>query len=115
MPAKKPPAKQKTRGKTPSKTPSRAVSVAKRPQPQGGYLQTGNPGNTGGPGRPPDELRELSRGAYGSLIGELRRRVDAKLIEAAELSELASLLGVTGRFGLGEKSELTITSPDVVT
>lgn len=69
-----------------------------RPQPHGGALLSGGKsGNRGGPGRPPEYLRALSRYAYERIILEIGRR-DLSSLSAHELSQLAS---ATGRYGLG--------------
>lgn len=106
--------KAATRGNTRTKTPGKSRGVVvKRPQPHGGALITGNPGNVGGWGRPPDELRGLSRDAFHGLVVEIKRRIDDGALKDAELGELATLLGVTGKFGIGEKVVLELASPDV--
>lgn len=46
--------KKQTAKKTPLETPSRKSY-------RGGQLRTGNPGNKGGTGRPPDAFKELCR------------------------------------------------------
>lgn len=48
-------AKKRAR-KTPAKAPA-----TRTPKHGGGKLRTGNPGNKGGPGRPPDAWKELCR------------------------------------------------------
>lgn len=81
------------------KTSSKRSSVARRPQPQGGYLQTGNPGNAGGAGRPPAAIRAASRAGYDELmpvvlkIGKNARAKHSDRIRAAD---------VLGKYGMGQ-------------
>jgi hypothetical protein len=59
------------REKDPGKTSVQTSAVQKRPQPHGGALQTGNPGNKGG-GRTPSALRDLARGITEEALPRLR-------------------------------------------
>lgn len=69
------------------------------PQPHGGALQVGNPGNHGGTGRPPSVLRERLRGSFEERV---------KVLEAIADGEVVQRL----RLGTGEESEaLTSASP----
>lgn len=77
------------------------------PQPHGGAIRNGGP-NSGGPGRPPSEIRAAMRKA---LDGEVLESLGKKFI-ANELDALgyASFLA---KYGLGEKTELTVVSPEI--
>ncbi len=62
--------------------------------PHGGALRAGGT-NRGGPGRPPEALRAMSRDQYARLLEELDQR-DLSQLTATELSQLAN---TTGRLG----------------
>ncbi len=50
-----------SRRESPPSLPSLPSLPSKRIQPGGGYLRTGNPGNKGGPGRTPEEIKGTMR------------------------------------------------------
>lgn len=64
------------------------------PMPHGGALRAGGT-SRGGPGRPPEALRAMSRVQYARLLDELDQR-DLSELTATELSQLAN---TTGRLG----------------
>lgn len=71
-------------GKTPAKT-----SV--RPQPHGGVLQVGNPGNRGGVGVVPSILRDRLRGSFEQRVTVLEAVADGEVVQNAEIP-LATVL-----------------------
>lgn len=74
------------RKKSPSKT-----SVARRPGKHGGSLQTGNPGNKGGSGRPPSVIRDQLRGSYDERMTFLDRVIDGEVMQKAKVPLVAVL------------------------
>ncbi len=75
--------------------------------PHGGALRAGGT-NVGGPGRPAEALRAMSRVQYARLLEELDQR-DLSELTATELSQLANTTGRLG--GLASDEE----PPDSVT
>ena len=69
------------------------------PQPHGGALSPGNPGNKGG-GRPPDEIRRQAREDLDTWLKRLREK-SAK--DDPSVGEIAKAIDVLGKYGLGEK------------
>ena len=67
-------------GKTSPVTP-----IAIMPQPQGGYLQVGNPGNRGGPGRPRDRVRLASLLSFEKRIPVLEQIADGQCVERVKV------------------------------
>lgn len=65
-------------GKTPPLSPSGAGIM---PQPQGGYLRIGNPGNRGGPGRPRDRVRQAFLLSLEQRRPILEEIADGKLVQ----------------------------------
>jgi hypothetical protein len=64
----------------------------------GGWLKVGNPGNNGGTGRPPNELRLAAREGFGKFIKKLNEMEDREM----GVLEVARALDVCGKYGLGE-------------
>jgi len=78
--------------KTPQKTPSRTPKTGR------GRLRTGNPGNRGGPGRPPDAIRRACRKSFDERLKLLRRFADdVKLDPSIRMKAIETL----GKYGLG--------------
>jgi hypothetical protein len=67
----------------------------------GGMLKTGNPGNRGGSGRPPNEIRALCReiGYRG-----LERLAELEIDDPKTLLDLVNL---ALRYGVGTKADIT--------
>ena len=85
---KKPTKKTATkRTKRPAKRSVAASAVPLVPQPHGGALQVGNPGNAGGTGRPPNALRAAMRGNLDEVIPDLHKRWQEKEIDAIQYAE----------------------------
>jgi hypothetical protein len=81
------------------------------PQPGGGALKVGNPGNKGGPGRPPNKLRQELRGLLDEAgLVELRRRFSPEEIQKISHQDLCRYLDTLGKYGIGTKQE--ISGPD---
>lgn len=74
------PRKAKTSGQTPVV-----------PQQHGGALQVGNPGNVGGPGRPPSAIRELCRGAFAERVPVLTAIADGEPVQNGDVPLLRVL------------------------
>jgi len=104
---------RETAAKSPGRKPRKPA--AKRPalvkQKHGGALLTGGiPGNKGGPGRPPNELRQGIRELGWLALEETRRRVEAarrtvpprEQLERMKKAELIDLL-----LQIGEWLEIT--------
>lgn len=70
--------------KTPSKTP-------RRPGANGGQLQSGNPGNAGGAGRPASAIREHCRGSFAQRVRVLEEIADGEPIQRVRVP-LAAVL-----------------------
>jgi len=79
-------------------TPGKS-SVELKPQKHGGALQVGNPGNKGGPGRPPSELRQILRMGFSDAIPELARIAKEGITERDRISAIDKL----AKYGLGEE------------
>lgn len=79
---------QRVSRKTPSKSPKRRMVV---PAHGNGKLLVGNPGNTGGSGRPPSVIRERCRGSFDRRIPVLEAIADGEASERIEVP-LALLL-----------------------
>lgn len=74
------------------------------PQAHGGSLRVGNPGNVGGTGRPPSEIRERMRGSLDARLHIAEQIADSPKAQAKDrLAALAFL----AKFGLGTKAEIT--------
>jgi len=76
-------------------------------QPHGGALLTGGvKGNSGGPGRPPNQFRLKSAQTYSKLNDLVDRKVEkwTTLENADEIptDQIKGLMDTTGRFGLGD-------------
>ena len=78
----------------------RAKSPALVPQPHGGALRVGNPGNVGGAGRPPSEIREKLRGSFAQRIGIIEELADDKAVSP---SDRLKALDMLGKYGLGKQ------------
>lgn len=68
----------------------------------GGTLKTGNPGNKGGPGRPPNELRDMLR----AQVDEIDERIRTLML-TADLDQLIKLREQALKYGIGTKLEAT--------
>lgn len=107
-------------GKTSAKTSAPLV-----PQPHGGALQVGNPGNVGGPGRPPSAIREDLRGDFDERRRVLREIADANLpirekcpacghepkpttTELVAVRDRVRAIDIMGKYGLGTVRELSV-------
>lgn len=66
--------------------------VPARLAPTGGLLQTGNPGNKGGKGRPPDKLRERLRNTVARRVRVIREIADGEPNQRVQVA-VGSLLG----------------------
>ena len=75
------------------------------PQQHGGALRVGNPGNRGGPGRPPSALRARLRGSLDERVGVLEQIADD---ESASHRDRIKAVDVLARYGLGTVREITI-------
>jgi len=64
----------------------------------GGTLRVGNPGNKGGPGRPPSKIREIARDEWAALIPMLRRVARSAKEATSDRLRAADQLG---KYGLG--------------
>jgi hypothetical protein len=109
--------------KTSAKTPDRELV----PQPHGGALSAGNPGNSGGKkgrsGRPPSKIREKLRGSFqkririleqfadGIVIYTLRDGekpdTDAILKLAPSVADRLKALDMMAKYGVGTTSTMT--------
>lgn len=63
------------------------------PQPHGGALQRGNPGNRGGTGRPPSAIREQMRGSFEERIAVLEEIADSPAVAPADRLRAVDILG----------------------
>lgn len=70
----------------------------------GGLLRIGNPGNVGGPGRPPSDIRAQLRGSFVERIDQLERIADGGQGVYPQLRAL----DVMAKYGLGTTSEVTL-------
>ena len=91
-------AKAASRTGKPEKT-SGKPSVQMVPQPHGGALQVGNPGNSGGSGRPPSVVRQRSRDGYYTRIPTLEAIADSEKSKDADKIAAVSVLGRMGMTG----------------
>lgn len=64
--------------KSPSQTPSQTPSANGRRGRNGGRLQSGNPGNRGGPGRPASALRDRLRGSFDQRVAVIEAIADGE-------------------------------------
>jgi len=75
------------------------------PQPHGGLLTPGNPGNKGGTGRPPSALRKLARDLYGEYLEPTTRKImDSE--NPMDAKTKVQVLDHYARFGLGEAQQI---------
>jgi hypothetical protein len=72
----------------------------KVPQEHGGSLQVGNPGNAGGTGRPPSQIRAALAAAFDKRIVLYEQIADNKKLPK---SERLKALSEMGRLGLHER------------
>lgn len=70
----------------------------------GAILQGGNPGNKGGPGRPPSALRERMRGSLEERLKVLEEIADDSDSRPADRIRAVEVLA---RYGLGSAHELS--------
>lgn len=75
--------------KSPSETPM-------MPAPQGGMLRRGNPGNKGGPGRPPKTVRNLCHKRFVKHLPKLDRALKKDTLKD---SDLITALGMLAKYG----------------
>ena len=82
------------------------------PQPHGGALSPGNPGNKGG-GRHKDKIRELAREAGNKAVQRLKKLLED---EDSKLSaqEVRSICDVLLKYGVGtqQETELKLVGDD---
>lgn len=126
---------EKRRGRQPKKrreTPAQSPGVSLVVQAHGGAIkQGGNPGNKGGPGRPPHALRDTYRALLSTHGQQHLETVFGKATpvrftcvkcghEHKSGFELHQLLGertrlfeILNRYGVGTKDELNVISPEV--
>jgi hypothetical protein len=72
------------------------------PQPHGGALQIGNPGNKGGAGRPPNELRKRLRdGLEGAIPSILEAAADP------DHPHYRWAVEISAKYGLGTQFQIT--------
>lgn len=110
------------------KTAGKTTAPSKRPQPHGGALLTGGvPGNKGGTGRPPSELRAQLRGSFAERVKVLEQFADgsmplrercpkcgheepASLATAlpVEPSDRLRALDMLAKYGLGTLKEISV-------
>jgi hypothetical protein len=77
------------------------------PQPHGGAIRNGGP-NSGGPGRPPSEIRAAMRQALDTeVLSSLGKKFIANEVDALGYANFLA------KYGLGEKNELTVISPEI--
>lgn len=94
-----------------AKTTVRTTAIAKRPQPHGGALNVGGtPGNNGG--RPASVLRERFRGILEDKLHIVAKIADGKF--KAYPSDRLRAVELAAKYSIGEKSELTLVSPEIV-
>ena len=74
-------------------------------QQHGGALRVGNPGNRGGPGRPPSALRERLRGSLDERVAILEQIADNP--DASDRDRIKAV-DVMARYGLGTLRELSV-------
>lgn len=84
--------------------PSGNGTVALVPQPHGGALQVGNPGNSGGTGRPPSLLRQQLRGAFAERVAVLTGITDD---QEAPNGDRIRAMDVLGKYGIGTIREIS--------
>lgn len=85
------------RRKSPSKSPT-------RPGKHGGRLLTGNPGNKGGTGRPPDAIRATCRDSFDTRIATLEQIADDTNADPALRIRAIEALA---KYGLGTTTDNT--------
>lgn len=96
--------------KSKSKTAGKGLQTTRTHSPpgaKGGQLRIGNPGNKGGPGRPPNKIRESIRTALldERVLKEVRRRLGPTKIKKMPDETLVKYLKELGLLGLGTKIE----------
>ena len=74
-------------------------------QQHGGALRVGNPGNRGGPGRPPSALRERLRGSLDERVAVLEEIADNP--DASDRDRIKAV-DILGKYGLGTVREVTV-------
>ena len=95
----------KKAAKNPAKTAGKSAHVKLIPQPKGGALLAGGvPGNVGGTGRPPSEIRKRLRGDF-----DRRRKILREIADDGKLSPADRLkaIDLMAKYGLGAIRELT--------
>lgn len=76
------------------------------PQPHGGALRNGGP-NKGGPGAPPQVIREKMRGTLSQILPEIEAKYKSGIVEPLDFANFLA------KYGLGTKDEMTLTSEQV--
>lgn len=72
---------------------------------RGRLLTGGVPGNAGGTGAPPSEIRARLRGAFAERVGVVESMVDNQALRPADRLRAIDLLA---RYGLGEQSGVDV-------
>ena len=80
------------------KTPTKTAIPVPRPNGRGALLPGGMPGNAGGPGRPPSELRERLRGSFADRLAILEEIADDADTSPSDRIRAIDLLA---KYGLG--------------
>lgn len=75
-----------------------------------GNLRVGNPGNSGGTGRKPDEARRYFLELLNCAQEEAANRLTPEEVKKMTDQDLAKFIDVFGKYGVGTKA--TITGPD---
>lgn len=78
-----------------SKTPG-ITPVVTVPQEHGGALRVGNPGNAGGPGRPPSAVRAACAESFDTRIPVLEQIADDPKVSKSDRLKAMDLLGKYG-------------------
>jgi hypothetical protein len=101
----------------PKKPAAKKPAARRKPAHGRGELKTGNPGNRGGPGRPPNVLRNQSRRAFGAWLdwaenemGKPGRRQAGRMLAIGKILAPLALpkqteLSLTGLPGLAQRLE----------
>lgn len=108
------------------------TTAAVRPQRHGGALRNGGT-NRGGSGRPASAIRERLRGSFAERIPVLEAFADGAApitekcpkcghepdsdgsVEAITTTDRLRAMDLLAKYSLGEKTELTLVSPEITT
>lgn len=85
-------------------------SVRLRKQKHGGALQVGNPGNKGGTGRPPSQIRSTARDNFDTLLPRIMKIAEAGDTRAQDVIKAAELMGKYGLGSAGKQMDLELVS-----